>query len=120
MAWPDGELKRLLDDHGFVLQRQIKHMVYKNPEGVIYVCASSPSDRWAYANAVAGLKRVLGLKPEPHKPPGERRERKAKHRRESSQYQPEHIASRPTWKDQLGVVRSTLHEGGVDRSASIP
>lgn len=49
----------LLRQHNFILVRQNKHKVYRNPEGKVYVVGNTPSDcRWAQ-NALRTLKRVI-------------------------------------------------------------
>src|SRR5437868_4487984 len=55
----------LLREHKFVLVREDKHKVYRNPEGKIYVTAATPSDRRAAFNMIKALKRCIA---EPAKP----------------------------------------------------
>jgi len=55
----------LLREHKFVLVREDKHKVYRNPEGKIYVTAATPSDRRAAFNMLKALKRCIA---EPAKP----------------------------------------------------
>ena len=50
---------KLLHEHSFDLVRQRKHKVYRNPDGLTFVAASTPSDRRAPQNALATLKRML-------------------------------------------------------------
>lgn len=56
---PGKEFDRLVKEHGGKLIRQRKHRVYKFPSGVVFVCASTPSDRRADDNILCHLKRVL-------------------------------------------------------------
>jgi predicted RNA binding protein YcfA (HicA-like mRNA interferase family) len=56
----------LLQEHGFDLVRQRKHKIYRNPDGLTFVVASTPSDRQAPQNALSTLKRILRqVNPEP-------------------------------------------------------
>jgi hypothetical protein len=55
----------LLRQHKFVLVRDDKHKVYRNPEGKVYVTAATPSDRRAGFNMLTALKRCIV---EPAKP----------------------------------------------------
>lgn len=120
MAWePDGELRRILDEHGFVRERQNKHQVWKNPIGQTFVCASTPSDVRAYPNLLAKLRRMLNLRTE-RIDKGMRRERKPKRRRENKGFQADMtIRSRPTMREQLLVIKSNPHERGVDRASGL-
>jgi hypothetical protein len=56
---PETELQRLLDEHSFSLARQRKRKVYRNPDGLTFVTASTPSDRWAAQNSLGELRRIL-------------------------------------------------------------
>src|SRR5947208_15530768 len=55
----------LLCQHKFVLVRDDKHKVYRNPEGKVYVTAATPSDWRAGFNMRKALKRRI---PAPAKP----------------------------------------------------
>ena len=55
----------LLCQHKFVLVRDDKHKVYRNPEGKVYVTAATPSDWRAGFNMLKALKRCIA---EPAKP----------------------------------------------------
>src|SRR5207253_9502105 len=55
----------LLCQHKFVLVRDDKHKVYRNPEGKVYVTAATPSDWRAGLNMLKALKRCIA---EPAKP----------------------------------------------------
>lgn len=67
IAWPNGEIKDLLDLHKFVLCREKKHQIWRNPNGLVYVLSNTPGDKWAYANALGELKRVVGYRKTPRK-----------------------------------------------------
>jgi hypothetical protein len=56
---PRHQLRELLQEHSFDLVRQRKHRIYRNPDGLMFVTASTPSDRRASRNALSTLKRVL-------------------------------------------------------------
>jgi len=49
----------LLREYRFDLVRQRKHKIYRNPDGLTFVTASTPSDRRAPHNALSTLKRIL-------------------------------------------------------------
>jgi len=49
----------LLEEHQFDLVRQRKHKIYRNPDGLTFVLASTPSDWRSSRNALATLKRIL-------------------------------------------------------------
>ena len=55
----------LLRQHKFVLVREDKHKVYRNPEGKVYVTSATPSDWRAGLNMLTALKRCIA---EPAKP----------------------------------------------------
>src|SRR2546429_9045113 len=57
----------LLCQHKFVLVRDDKHKVYRNPEGKVYVTAATPSDWRGGVNMLKTLKRCIA---EPAKPLG--------------------------------------------------
>lgn len=56
---PQEQLMQLLREHNFDLVRQRKHKIYRNPNGLTFVTASTPSDRRAPQNALSTLKRIL-------------------------------------------------------------
>jgi hypothetical protein len=56
------ELDKLLAEHGAVLVRQGKHMVYKLPNNKVFVKAKTPSDRRSELNQLSDLRKLLGLK----------------------------------------------------------
>jgi hypothetical protein len=101
-----GEIKQLLDEHGFVLQRQSKHAVWRNPEGKVWVCSVSPSDHRTYANALGDLKRTIGVKT-PKTPPKAREGKIRRHRRQpapASFVEPTASVGKPTMREQLEAL----------------
>ncbi|MGA8489392.1 MAG: hypothetical protein WB711_03155 [Terriglobales bacterium] len=56
---PQDQLMELLEQHKFDLVRQRKHRIYRNPDGLVFVTASTPSDRRSPHNALADLRRIL-------------------------------------------------------------
>jgi hypothetical protein len=61
MADPAKELRRLLEEHGAVLQSKTGHMKWRLPDGQSFVHSKTASDRRSDKNAVHELKRILGL-----------------------------------------------------------
>jgi hypothetical protein len=59
MANPTQEHEDLLRRHRFALVSQNKHRKYKDPEGRVYIVSKTPSDWWAWRNALTTLKRVI-------------------------------------------------------------
>lgn len=54
------ELKAMLDQHGAVLCRQKKHLIYKFPDGRILTVSQTGSDsQRGMMNALADLKRMV-------------------------------------------------------------
>lgn len=105
------EILALLDKHGFVLQRDTKHLVYRQPEtGKVFTMAKTPSDFRAYPNALRDLKRILGLVKDTATV-GERRAKK-KVKRDcpvSIDFSDiEARVGRPTFQDQLAKVKETF------------
>jgi predicted RNA binding protein YcfA (HicA-like mRNA interferase family) len=49
---------KLVERYGFVLIRQRKHLVFKHPNGAIFVSSQSSSDRRALLNAERDLKKL--------------------------------------------------------------
>ena len=98
------DIQQLLQEHKFVLQRETKHQVWKNPEGKTFVCSSTPSNNWAAMNALGDLRRVIGWKPTP------------KPKKEEKPYRKRHVAAapkasfgsptatRPTMREQLAAI----------------
>lgn len=78
---PDTEITRLLREHGAILARTKRHMVYKFPDGRTFTMASTPSDFRAANNQLRDLKHTLGLFGT-RGVPGERRDKKCKPGRE--------------------------------------
>lgn len=73
------ELARLLDEHGAVLKRTKKHLVYGFPDGSTFTVASTPSDVRAVRNQIRDLKHRLGLV-KAETTVGERREKRTHNR----------------------------------------
>ena len=59
MANPAKEHEELLRRHRFVLVSENKHLKYKDPAGRVYIVSKTPSDWWAWRNALTTLKRVI-------------------------------------------------------------
>lgn len=103
-ANPEVEIRQLLAEHGFVLQRETKHQVWKNPQGKIFVCSSTPSNNWAAMNALGDLRRIVGWKPQP-KPKREDKPYRKRHAPLQQRYQNENAsAARPTMREQLAEI----------------
>src|SRR5713226_5321464 len=56
---PQDQLMELLEKYNFDLVRQRKHRIFRNPDGLTFVTASTPSDRKAPQNALSTLRRIL-------------------------------------------------------------
>ena len=56
---PDRQFDELIRRHKFALVSENKHRKFQDPEGRILVVAKTPSDYWAWQNAVSTLKRVV-------------------------------------------------------------
>lgn len=65
MSDPQVQHEKLLREHGFKLIRQSKHLVYQNPDGKVLVTSATPSDRYAWKNALGTLKRVVAAPAKP-------------------------------------------------------
>jgi hypothetical protein len=81
MPAESGRILALLKAHGAVLARSKRHRVWQFPDGRVFALASTPSDHRAEANQYADLRKLLGLSGGGAE--GARRERKAKHPRQS-------------------------------------
>jgi hypothetical protein len=53
------KLDQLKREHGFTLVRATRHEVWKSREGVIWICASTPSDYRVAGNQLTSLKRAI-------------------------------------------------------------
>ena len=53
------KLSALKSEHGFVLVRATRHQIWKSREGIIWVCASTPSDYRVAGNQLTSLKRAI-------------------------------------------------------------
>ena len=70
----EKEILRILKQYNAVLTRSKTHRVWKFPDGRIHVMPSTPSDRRAWANQLAQLRKFLELeKPERKKNPNRKR-----------------------------------------------
>lgn len=96
---PKAEVERLLKEHGAKLDRKRKHCVWKFPDGRIWVCAATPSDKRAMDNQLCDLRKLLGVTPEIHKNPRRRRKPGIVH---PIVFTP--IPRRATWKEKLAAV----------------
>jgi hypothetical protein len=63
---------RLLEEHGAVLVRQNKHLVYKLPNGNTFTRNKTPQDRRGPLNELSDLRHALGVVREQPKEKGER------------------------------------------------
>jgi hypothetical protein len=68
-----AEIDRLLDQHGAVLVRQNKHLVYRLPNGGTFTRFKTPSDHRAALNELSDLRHALGVAREKPKQKGEER-----------------------------------------------
>jgi hypothetical protein len=68
-----AEIDRLLDQHGAVLVRQNKHLVYRLPNGGTFTRFKTPSDHRAALNELSDLRHALGVARERPKQKGEER-----------------------------------------------
>jgi hypothetical protein len=100
------EVTSLLARDGAVLVRSACHMVYRLSNGQTYVISATPSDYYAWHNALSNLRSLLGVKREVHKNPN----RKRKQGRASTQPNCtfEDVEMRPGWQNQLRTVRAEL------------
>jgi hypothetical protein len=114
MADPRTMLESLIEQNGGVLVRQRKHKVYRFPNGATFVVASTPECPLAYDNALAHLKRLLGIYPPDRGAPGTRRNKRLKQKAAagSKPLSFESTKSEPveTWKDKLLMAAIQLPE----------
>jgi hypothetical protein len=107
------EIQRILNEQGFILERQDNHYVYKQPwaGGKMFSMAKTPSDFRNDLNSLRDLKRLLGLAGHAANV-GERREKKRKQlspaMRNLNFTAIEARVSRPTLQDQLEKAKETL------------
>ena len=62
MTRHEREVLAVLNDAGAVLARQRKHVIFRFPNGGIWVLPSTPGDRRAWLNNLSDLRRRLGLR----------------------------------------------------------
>lgn len=108
------EIESILKEHGAVLHRRKKHLVWRFPDGKIFIQASTASDERSIANNLGDLKKLLGLQSE-HKE-GERR---VKTRTAGRSEQPRRYSTRSpnsSLGDQLHVtgVAERAHQERVE------
>jgi hypothetical protein len=58
------EIENILKEHGAVFHRRKKHLVWRFPDGKIFIQASTASDERSVANNLGDLKKLLGLQSE--------------------------------------------------------
>lgn len=98
----DGEILHLLKTHGAVLERTSgAHNVWKFPDGRIFTDAKTPSDHRSQKNALAELRRLLGVKREAKKNP----DRREKTQPPGQLYQVDEAVDMPDWKRQLIQIK---------------
>jgi len=112
------QIERLLKEHGFVLERDTNHLVYKQvASGKTFTMSKTPSDFRAYPNALRDLKRILGFKREVKI--GERREKKRKPPESIMKFDfasVEQRVAKGSLADQLAAVRGSLTLTGRKQS----
>jgi hypothetical protein len=86
------EVIRLLKEHGATLERTKKHHIWRLPDGRIHVLPSSPSCAYAWKNQLSDLRKFLGVVPSDRGKPGERRAKKTKTKRVTSDFSRETAA----------------------------
>ena len=107
MADPKDELERLIKENRGELVRHRKHKVYQfRDQGKTFVVPSTPECPFAYDNALAALKNVLGLNSPSRGKAGERREKRSRRKSKSRLYfdYKSAIPIKTTWKDKLGLA----------------
>lgn len=77
-----AEIDRILAEHGAVLQRHKKHLVWRFKDGKTFVQSSTPSDSFSVSNNLADLKRLLSIQSEHTE--GQRRVKKRTEGRDKS------------------------------------
>lgn len=116
----ERELYSLLQDHGFELDRNNGHRVFKNGKGLTWTLPSTPSDeRWA-ENNLHDLKNFLGLGTRGRDAiVGERREKRNHHEQQHpflSSLGESPNAQKATFQEQLAAIIPTLFNGGHDET----
>ena len=110
MADPKTTMELLIEQSGGKLVRQRKHKVYRFPNGATFVVGSTPECPLAYDNALAYLKRLLGVYPPDRGSPGTRRNKRLKQKASGSKLPFESAVLEPvkTWKDKLQMVATQI------------
>jgi len=92
------EIEKLLVEHNITPERQTGgHKVYRLPNRRVYTISATPSDVRAYMNALADLRRMLGVKCEIVKNPN----RREKCPPPPQQYRGEYIPPKMDLRQQL-------------------
>jgi len=118
----ERELERLLEEHGFELQRGHKHLVYRNPAGLVLTMSNSPSDINARNQALRDLQKMLGMRPGVAIV-GSRREKRRKScpiKIDFTRIETNVISHRPSLADQLEKVRAELKLEGKTETGRTP
>lgn len=107
MANPKLAMESLIEENGGKLIRQKKHKVYQFPNGSTFIVAKTPDCPFAYDNALAHLKRLLGIYPPDRGAPGTRRNKRLKQKISSGSIMLpfENVQKAETWKDKLGMIQ---------------
>jgi DNA-directed RNA polymerase subunit RPC12/RpoP/predicted RNA binding protein YcfA (HicA-like mRNA interferase family) len=116
MSAAERELYATLKQHGFVLDRNNGHKVYKNSQGLSWTLPSTPSDECWAENNLHDLKNVLGIGTRGRNAAvGERREKRNHHETQrpflSSLTESCSIAQKATFQEQLAAIMPTLFSG---------
>ena len=123
MADPKVMLEVLIEENAGELVRKRKHKVYRFPNGATFVVASTPECPFAYDNALAHLKRLLGITPPDRGAPGTRRHKRLKIKAPGvAPFEPVLKESVETWKDKLqATIKCTpLPVAVVTRRPHVP
>lgn len=116
MSAAEREIYATLKQHGFVLDRNNGHKVYKNSQGLSWTLPSTPSDECWAENNLHDLKNVLGIGTRGRNAAvGERREKRNHHETQrpflSSLTESCSIAQKATFQEQLAAIMPTLFSG---------
>lgn len=103
------EIESILKEHGAVLHRRKKHLVWRFPDGRIFIQAATASDERSVANNLGDLKKLLGLQSE-HKEGVRRVKTRTAGRSEQSFTRHSSRTPNTSLADQLKVV------GAVERA----
>ena len=101
------EINRLLKEHGAVLLREKKHLVYKLSNGKQFTMAKTPRSDGSWFNHLADLRRALGISGGPSRI-GERREKRHKPGRAVTETQWKPAPQLNDWRRDLGQVKRQI------------